>query len=95
MIYMIHPKLNRFYIITIELDLFNTWCVRKIYGGLENKHRQELVQSYESETAASKALQICETKRRKRGYIYSSLFSPTVFTLCPQTIQEVTGAIYG
>lgn len=95
MIYMINPKLNRFYIITIELDLFNTWCVRKIYGGLENNHRHESVQSYESESAASKALQICETKRRKRGYIYASLISSVLFTLCPQTIQEVKGANYG
>ncbi|AUR52076.1 WGR domain-containing protein [Aquella oligotrophica] len=95
MIYMIHPIQRRFYILSLELDLFNTWCIHKIYGGLGNKHRQELIQSFESESAASKALQICEHKRRQRGYIYANLISSTIFTLCPQTIQDVSGATYG
>lgn len=95
MIYMIHPIQRRFYILSLELDLFNTWCIRKIYGGLGNKHRHEVTQAFESELAASKALLNCEHKRRKRGYVYASLISSALFTLCPQTIQEVSGAIYG
>lgn len=87
---MIHPLKQRSYWLMLKQDLFGTWCVCKIYGGLTNKHCREIWTAFNSQTEASKALTEIEYKRRQRGYIYHDNHDVDHFYLKPQIINEVS-----
>lgn len=89
MIYMTNPKTLRFYWLNIQQDLFGTWCVHKIYGGLNNHRGREIWIPFENKSEASKALTDTEYLKRQRGYIYSDIKDVEHFALRPQTIKEV------
>ena len=89
MIYMINPKKQRFYWLILQQDLLGYWCVRKIYGGLNNNHKREIWIPYKNEHEAAIALTDIEYIRRQRGYIYSDVEDIRHFSLTPQTINEV------
>jgi len=89
MIYMTNPKTLRFYWLNIQQDLFGTWCMHKIYGGLTNHRGREVWLPFETKSAASKALTDAEYLKRQRGYIYSDIADVEHFALKPQTINEV------
>lgn len=89
MIYMVNPKTKRFYWLMLQQDLFGTWCVRKVYGGLTNNHKREEWRPYPTKLAASQALTELEYLRRQRGYIYADIDNTEYFNLKPQTIAEV------
>lgn len=92
MIYMVNPQSQRFYWMTAKQDLFNTWCVHKIFGGLKNNHRQTILIPCENESSAFSLLNECERTRLKRGYRYFELNNPDHYSLKPQTIDEVLSA---
>ncbi len=89
MIYMVNLEKKRFYWLMLQQDLFDTWCVRKIYGGLTNKHKREVWVPYANKLAASQALTEIEYVRRQRGYIYAEMEDVAYFNLKPQTVTEV------
>lgn len=89
MIYMINPHKNRFYWIMLQQDLFGTWCIIKVYGGLHNNHCHKQVIAYPNEELALQALSEIESIRRARGYEYSSNYLTDYFHLKPQTLTEV------
>ena len=86
---MINPKKQRFYWLMLQQDLFGSWCVRKLYGGLLNNHRREAWIAYNSEKDASAALTELEYLRRQHGYIYADVDDSRYFALRPQTFKEV------
>ncbi len=89
MIYMIHPQKQRFYWLLLQQDLFGTWCVRKIYGGLTNNHSRDVWVSYETQAEAAQALADIEYKRRQRGYVYADVPHPEHYQLRPQNLYEI------
>lgn len=84
MIYMVNPKTKRFYWLLLQQDLFGIWCVRKIYGGLTNKHCQEIWDPFNSQQEAT-----LEYKRRQRGYIYADIPQVEHYYLRPQNYDEI------
>ena len=89
MIYMTNPKTLRFYWLNLQQDLFGTWCVHKIYGGLTNHRGREVGIPSKNQADASKALADVEYLKRQRGYVYSDITDVEHFALKPQTIKEV------
>ncbi len=89
MIYMIHPLKKRFYWLFLQQDIFDTWCVRKVFGGLTNKHCYEMWSAYSSQHEAAKALADVEYLRRQRGYIYADIPQPEHYNLRPQNYAEI------
>ncbi len=89
MIYMEHPEKKRFYWLLMEQDLFGTWCVKRVYGGLYNQYNRQLVTPCQNRAEAAKMLTEYEFIRRQRGYIYANTNNPDNFALRPQTIDEV------
>jgi predicted DNA-binding WGR domain protein len=86
---MINPKTNRFYWLMIQQDLFGTWCLCKVYGGLNNNHRRELWIPCNNELQANQLMTELEYRRRQRGYIYADISVASHFALRPQTFDEV------
>ena len=86
---MTNPKTLRFYWLNLQQDLFGTWCVHKIYGGLTNHRGREVWISFKNQADASKALADVEYLKRQRGYVYSDITDVEHFALKPQTIKEV------
>ena len=89
MIYMINPVKQRFYWLLLQQDIFGTWCVHKVYGGLTNRHCRESWVPFPTKEEAQKALTEVEYIRRQRGYIYADIKVLEYFHLKPQTIAEV------
>lgn len=89
MIYMTNQKIIHFYLLNLQQDLFGTWCVHKIYGGLTNHRGREVWLPFENKAEASKALTDTEFTIRQRGYIYSDINEVEHFALKPQTIKDV------
>lgn len=88
-LYMVHNDKQRFYWLSLQQDLFGTWCVRKSYGGLKNNHRRDVWTPYDNQLQASKELAEIEYKRRQRGYVYQDIAEVDLFALTPQLIQDV------
>ena len=86
---MTNPKTLRFYWLNLQQDLFGTWCVHKIYGGLTNHRGREVWIPFKNQADASKALADVEYLKRQRGYVYSDITDVEHFALKPQTIKEV------
>ena len=86
---MINPIKKRFYWLMLQQDLFDKWCVRKIYGGLNNNHCREIWIPYDTEHEASRALTDAEYLKRQRGYVYSDIEDFRYFALKPQTLNEI------
>lgn len=89
---MTNSKTRRFYWLNLQQDLFGTWCVHKVYGGLTNKHRRDILIPCSSQTEASKTLTDVEYAKRQRGYIYADINEVEFFALKPQTVEEVLSA---
>ena len=89
MIYMTNPKTARFYWLNLQQDLFGTWCVHKIYGGLTNHRGREVWLPFNNQTEASKALTDAEYLKRQRGYVYADINEVEHFALKPQILKEV------
>lgn len=92
MIYMVNIKSQRFYWMAAKQDLFNTWCVHKIYGGISNNHHRSVLVPCLDKNEAYTLLTKFEQIRLKHGYTYSGLNNPEYFALKPQTIDEVLSA---
>jgi predicted DNA-binding WGR domain protein len=86
---MINKHKQRFYWLSLIQDLFGTWCVYKVYGGLANKHSRCQLVVYPDRMAASKAMMEIEVIRRKRGYTYADIDVIEHFNLKPQTIKDL------
>ncbi|MDD3266548.1 MAG: hypothetical protein PHC75_05135 [Burkholderiales bacterium] len=89
MIYMINKTTLRFYWFGLHEDLLGTWCIRKVYGGLNNNRIKDILVPYDNQDDACQALNACELLRRQHGYVYSNPNNIDSFILTPQTIDEV------
>lgn len=89
MIYMVNQQKQRFYWLSLVQDLFGTWCVHKVYGGLNNNHSRSQYISYSDKLAASQAMTEIEIVKRQRGYVYADIDILEHFNLRPQTIEEL------
>ena len=87
MIYMIHHEKQRFYWLSLNQDLFGTWCVIKIYGGVGKKGAHEVWELCESRTLASQRMFDIECIRRKRGYVYANTHTSDDYILTPEVIN--------
>ena len=72
-IYMQNQYTQRYYSLAIEQDLFETWCLKKTFGGLNSRRGRVIIQSYDSEEQALKELGVVEYKKHQRGYEYVDL----------------------
>ena len=92
MIYMENPKSQRFYLLYIEQDIFNTWCLMKSFGSLLNRRGRTLPQVCSSQEQAWNELTEVEYAKRQRGYVYADLDSTKLFHLRPQNLFEIKPA---
>jgi len=86
MIYMVNHKTQRFYWLGLNQDLFDSWCVVKVYGGIGKKATREVWEPCESQVAASQRMFDIENVRRSRGYVYANTNTPDDYILTPQII---------
>lgn len=86
MIYMVNHKKQRFYWLGLTQDLFDNWCVRKVYGGLNNNHCREVWEACDSKISASQRMFDIECTRRNRGYVYADTKTPDDYLLTPEII---------
>lgn len=83
---MINPTKQRFYWLNMQKDLFEQWCVVKIYGGIKNRNVKEIWETCDSELEASQRMFDIECIRRNRGYIYADTTHPENYILTPELI---------
>ena len=72
-IYMQNRQTSRYYSLTVEQDLFDEWCLKKVYGSLNNARGRVIIKLCESENLACEELFKIECAKRQRGYIYVDL----------------------
>jgi predicted DNA-binding WGR domain protein len=60
-------RMARFYMLTIERDLFGTIRLVRCWGRIGTRGR-ELAEEFETETEAAKALEAVAQAKRRRGY---------------------------
>lgn len=61
-------NIRRYYVISVERDLFGEACVVKTWGRIGTKGRAKVTR-YASERAAENAARSAVKRRRKRGYL--------------------------
>jgi hypothetical protein len=82
-------KKNRWYLLNIAQDLFDTWLVMRSFGSLNNRRGRTIWQVCDSETDAWQQLTNIEYSKRQRGYVYADLMSSIHYNLRPQTFAEL------
>ena len=80
---------QRYYLLFIEQDLFDTWCLIRAFGSTITKRGRTMIQICESEQQAKVELAKIEVLRRKRGYEYAAMIHEPHFYLRPQSIAEI------
>ena len=83
MIYMINHQKKRFYWLMLEQDLFDTWCVKKVYGSTESQRRREVTVPFPDRHTAALAITDIEYIRRQRGYVYDDDSNPEFLASLP------------
>jgi predicted DNA-binding WGR domain protein len=86
MIYMIHKEKQRYYWLSIQQDIFEEWCVVKVFGGINNKHVRELWEPCNSQLEASQRMFDIEKIRLKRGYVYADTKASEDFMLTSEVV---------
>lgn len=90
---MENPEKQRYYLLFIEQDLFNTWCLVKSFGSLVSRRGRTIVEVCLDKQDASMKLFDVENKKRQRGYAYAYLPHVDRYHLRPQTIKELMDKI--
>lgn len=90
MIYLEHKQKQRFYMLMVEQDIFNTWCLKRVFGSLLNRRGRTIMQIFESEKQAWVELTEIEHKKRQCGYVYVDFDIETHLRLRPQNLFEIT-----
>lgn len=80
---MINHQKKRYYWLILEQDLFDTWCVKKVYGSTESLRRREVLVPFPNRQAAAMAITNIEYIRRQRGYIYDDDSDPEFLASLP------------
>jgi hypothetical protein len=71
MIYMEHVTKNKFYLLLVDCDMFDTWYVKCVSGGIGVNARARTTQQLCSSTDdAWQVLTDIEYKKRQQGYRY-------------------------
>ena len=52
MIYMENPLKQRYYLLMVEKDIFNTWCLKKVFGSTVTKRGRTIIESFANERLA-------------------------------------------
>ncbi len=73
MIYMQNKQKQRYYSLNVEQDLFDTWCLVKIFGSLNSRRGRIIRQICDNEQDAWEKLTEIEYAKRQRGYSYADL----------------------
>lgn len=83
---MVNRKTNRFYWLNITQDLFDNWCLHKVYGGLHNHKIHNQYVFYDDKISASQAMFDIEVLRRRHGYVYADTTTSEDYILTPEVI---------
>lgn len=89
MIYMEHPAKKRYFMLVLEQDMFGSWLLKLLYGGLDNHGHGSKVEMFECEKTAREMMFNHENTRRQKGYMYAQYPLEFIFDLIPQTVEEV------
>ena len=89
MIYMEHKQKQRFYWLILEQDLFDTWCVKKVYGSTLSQRRREVLVSFPDRQSAAMAITDIENIRRQRGYTYPDKDADDMFETKKVPVEKV------
>ncbi|MFN8771007.1 MAG: WGR domain-containing protein [Neisseriaceae bacterium] len=73
MIYMQHKQKQRYYSLSVEQDLFDTWCLIRSFGSIVSHRGRIIKQLYNSEENAWYELTKVEYDKRQRGYVYADI----------------------
>ncbi|MDF3047560.1 MAG: hypothetical protein K0R73_678 [Candidatus Midichloriaceae bacterium] len=65
----IYKTKHRYYIIRLERNLFNEWCIFKSWGEIYNKLGGSKLDTFNTKEAALKELNSIASRRTGRGYI--------------------------
>lgn len=86
---MENPANRRYYLLFIEQDLFDTWCLTRAFGSLVSNRGRRIIQVCTNEQHAWQEMWEVEYKKRQRGYIYAVMPNEDQFYLKPQTVAEI------
>ena len=89
MIYMHNIKKNRWYLLNISQDLFDTWLVMRSFGSLSSRRERTIWQVCDNEADAWQQLTNIEYNKRQRGYVYADLMNAIHYNLRLQTFAEL------
>ena len=90
LIYMENQATQRYYLLFIEQDLFDTWCLIRAFGSTVTKRGRTIVQICENEQQAEDELAKVEAKRHKRGYESADMLHDPHFYLRPLSASDGT-----
>ena len=79
---------NRWYLLNIMQDLFDTWLVMRSFGSLTSRRGRTIYQICADEADAWQQLTEIEYSKRQRGYVYAD-FINVELCLRPQTVAEL------
>ena len=80
---------NRWYLLDITQDLFDTWLVVRSFGSLISRRGRTIYQICDSEAEAWQQLTEIEYSKRQRGYVYADFLNVELYSLRPQTAAEL------
>ena len=80
---------NRWYLLDIMQDLFDTWLVVRSFGSLTSRRGRTIYEVCDNEAHAWQQLTNIEYNKRQRGYVYADIMNVTSYSLRPQTLAEL------
>ena len=80
---------NRWYLLDIMQDLFDTWLVMRSFGSLTSRRERTIYDVCDNEADAWQQLTEIEYSKRQRGYVYADFVNVESYSLRPQTIAEL------
>ena len=86
---MQHIQKNRWYLLDIMQDLFDTWLVMRSFGSLTSRRGRTIYDVCDNEADAWQQLTEIEYSKRQRGYVYADFVNVELYSLRPQTIAEL------
>lgn len=89
MIYLENPEKKRYYLLIVELDLFDNWCLVRIFGSLINRRGRSQFDVCETKEQAIELMRSLEKNKLSRGYYHTDVPHQNNFCLRPQTAKEI------
>ena len=93
MVYLENTTKHRFYLLFVQQDLFEVWCLVRSFGSLLNRRGRTMFDVCENEMHALESLSQIENKKLKRGYVHADLPHSEHFYLRPQNAKEFINSL--